>query len=102
MLWTIGAAALAVFAADVFGWSLGGGAALLALTGFLWVALLLAIAYSFPQGPPPLEPGDGFWRRIQKRLIWFLFALLAVFTVAVGGLVALLTVRAIGLMSGTP
>lgn len=97
-IWVLFAAALAVFAVSLFGTADSQGVLLASLVTLIWTMLLIAFGHCFSAPVPVAAPGAGWLARIRVRIARALLGLLAIAAIVTFGLVALLTVRAMGLL----
>lgn len=93
--------AFAAVAAAWFVWTVLGDSAtarhsLLALSMLLWACLALGAAYTLLRPPPVIGTDDGLWLRMKKRVSLAVYALAVLLVVALTGVAAWVSLRALG------
>lgn len=89
-------AALWFVAEALFG-STGTPRSLWALNLLLWAVLALGIGLLLPRRPAEPAAGDGFWRRVERRVLISVYGLAVLFALGLVGFNLLLTWRTLGL-----
>jgi len=97
LLWLILIAAAGFFLVDLLRPSGVEGRVPPALIVVLWAGFLIAVGRCFAVLPAPVDPQARFRERLSARIKRGLLWLLAIVTTALFGLVALLSVRAVGM-----
>ena len=97
LLWLILAVAAGFFLFDLLRPSGADGRVPLSLIVVLWAGFLIAVGRCFAELPAPVDPQARFPARLAARIKRGLLWLLAIATTALFGLVALLSVRAVGM-----
>ena len=97
VLWVVLFAAAGFFLFDLFRPSGAEGRVPPSLIVVLWAGFLIAVGRCFAVVPAPVDPQARFRARLVARIKRGLLWLLAISTTVLFGLVALLSVRAIGM-----
>ena len=97
VLWFVLFAATGLFLFDLLRPSGAEGRVPLSLIVVLWAGFLIAVGRCFAELPAPVDPQARFRSRLVTRIKRGLLWLLAIATTALFGLVALLSLRALGM-----
>lgn len=97
VLWLVLAAAAGLFLFDLFRPDSAESRVPLSLIVVLWAGFLIAVGRCFAVMPAPVDPQAKFAARLTARIKRTLLWLLALATTLLFGLVAFLSVRAVGM-----
>ncbi len=97
LLWVVLFAAAGFFVFDLFRPTGAGGRVPLSLIIVLWAGFLIAVGRCFARLPAPVDPQARFLARLAARIKRGFLWLLAIATTALFILVAVLSVRAVGM-----
>lgn len=101
-LWFLGGISICTFCSALFlsNGSIDSDYALVSLTLLLWALWLLAVAFSFIDPAPAIDPDASFWRRLGARLRRVLTWILVLGMTALFVLAVAMTSRTLGIVLG--